>query len=160
MACKKFYDPSFTSQDRCVIGFPCASRLELKKTSTCSQDDADTDIWMVHCQYSHSLAGFFIVFIHVNDDLYVIRLSVTSNLSSNIVATSGFFGQLLHAPHILSDSRSELALMSKENYKALLYLGLNTGMGKPTVFPKQVSQVRVQFWFLAHCDTPRTRAAV
>jgi len=29
-------------------------------------------------------------------------------------------------------------------------LGLNMGTGKPTVFPKWVSWVRVRFWFLAH----------
>jgi hypothetical protein len=41
-----------------------------------------------------------------------------------------------------------------------LPLGLNTGMGKPAVIPQQVSWVWVQFWFLAHCNTPHTHAMV
>ena len=39
-------------------------------------------------------------------------------------------------------------------------LGFKTGMGKPVVFPKWVTQVRVQYWILAHRDTPRTHATV
>ena len=39
-------------------------------------------------------------------------------------------------------------------------VGLNTGMGKPTVNPKWVSQVWVQFWLLSHHDTPHTHATV
>ena len=42
----------------------------------------------------------------------------------------------------------------------LLYLGFRTGTGKPAVLPKRVPWVRVWFRFLAHRDTPRTRAAV
>ena len=41
-----------------------------------------------------------------------------------------------------------------------LSLGFNTGTGKPVVFPKQVQQVQVRFWFLAHCDTLCTHTAV
>jgi hypothetical protein len=33
-------------------------------------------------------------------------------------------------------------------------VGLNTGAGKPAVFPKRVLRVRVQFLFLAHRGTP------
>ena len=33
-------------------------------------------------------------------------------------------------------------------------LGLNTGAGKPAVFPKWVMWVQVWFSFLAHCGTP------
>ena len=34
------------------------------------------------------------------------------------------------------------------------------GVGKPVVFPKQVSWVWVQFWFLAHCNTAHTCVVV
>src|ERR1700734_2175432 len=41
-----------------------------------------------------------------------------------------------------------------------LPIGCNTGMGKPEVFPKRVSQVRVRYWILIHCGIPCTCAAV
>src|ERR1700683_524055 len=39
-------------------------------------------------------------------------------------------------------------------------LGFNMGTGKPVVFAKQVTQVRVRYWILAHCGTPHTCAMV
>jgi hypothetical protein len=39
-------------------------------------------------------------------------------------------------------------------------LGFRTGTGKPAVLLKRVRRVRVRYRFLAHRDTPRTRAAV
>ena len=39
-------------------------------------------------------------------------------------------------------------------------LGFNTGTGKPVVFPKRVSWVQVQFWFLAYRDTLHTHTTV
>jgi hypothetical protein len=41
-----------------------------------------------------------------------------------------------------------------------LRLAFNTGTVKPAVLPKRVPRVRVRSRFLAHRDTPRTRAAV
>ena len=40
------------------------------------------------------------------------------------------------------------------------WIGFRTGTGKPAVLLKRVRRVRVRYRFLAHRDTPRTRAAV
>jgi len=47
--------------------------------------------------------------------------------------------------------------LSRYSYGLLV---LNTGTGKPAVFPKRVARVRVRWWSSAHCDTPCTRTAV
>ena len=39
-------------------------------------------------------------------------------------------------------------------------IGFNTGTGKPAVFPKRVTRVRVRYWILAYRGTPCTHTAV
>lgn len=46
------------------------------------------------------------------------------------------------------------------NKQCVKMLGIGTGMGKPTVIPKQVTQVQVRCSILAHRGIPHTHTAV
>ena len=50
--------------------------------------------------------------------------------------------------------------ISAHTTKVHMQLRLNTGMGKPAVFPKWVVWVWVQYWILAHHSTPCTHTMV
>ena len=53
-----------------------------------------------------------------------------------------------------------LPIIRDVKWKSPWYIGFRMGMGKPAVFLKWVPQVQVQCWFLPHCNTPHTCAAV
>jgi hypothetical protein len=55
---------------------------------------------------------------------------------------------------VCQNSTCGIPVQNPKHQRSFLLLGLNTGAGKLTVFPKRVSWVRVQSPFLAHRDIP------